>query len=382
MQAAPYALEVEKMKKMFFVLAALLLAVGIAAAAFPVALEKNVFSKGLPTGACTVDSKIFSCKNEAGQKIYKQVSSSEVGEFYFDSNAAIGRCVGTQRLKPSESVLINGKTLRMVSVSPIAVSASSVPPVYFELLQDGVRVDYFSMDENSPDYQRNGIRLDVTDVFVGSGDTSYADIAFSSKECLQKISSFTCGGQNLCAKRPVLPAFSATALCSQQGVESVSKCVADGEIVYKKSFLRPGATGGLREYSQYYYYVDSLKAWVFSLCSASGNCGERFKSVSCGENLCFSSPKSICKADFSETAFPSLRNQAFACSLNGKTVYWRVTPTDRTGPGEEYFYPNGSLLAHCRGGVVESDAPDARLCRFIRKNISCPNQICELKSVD
>lgn len=78
------------------------------------------------------------------------------------------------RVKPGDRLLVGGKVLRMVSVSPIAVGAGNEPPVYFELLQNGSRVDYFSMDKGSPVYDKNGVVLKVNDVFVGSGDTSYA----------------------------------------------------------------------------------------------------------------------------------------------------------------------------------------------------------------
>lgn len=97
-----------------------------------------------------------------------------------DPAIKLGKAAIFRQVKPGESVTIGDKTLKLVSVSPIAVGSSTLPPAYFELIQNGTRLDYFSMDKNTADYNKNSIILDVRDVFVGSGDTSYAEIALYS----------------------------------------------------------------------------------------------------------------------------------------------------------------------------------------------------------
>ncbi len=92
------------------------------------------------------------------------------------SAQAIGS--GSWRLKPGDQVAVGDKTLRLLSISPIATGSGAEPSASMELLDaNGNRIDYFTMDKDSAAYQKNGVYVGVTNVFVGGGDSSYAEVA-------------------------------------------------------------------------------------------------------------------------------------------------------------------------------------------------------------
>ncbi|MEK6923642.1 MAG: S-layer protein, partial [Candidatus Micrarchaeota archaeon] len=106
-----------------------------------------------------------------------------------------------RQMKPGESIEIGDKTLKLVSVSPIAVGAGTLPPSYFELSQNGTRLDSIIMDKDTSNYNKNGIILDVRDVFVGSSDSSYAEVAlYSSAITLQNAAKVSFDGDDSSTK--------------------------------------------------------------------------------------------------------------------------------------------------------------------------------------
>lgn len=105
------------------------------------------------------------------------------------------------QMRGGETVTIGGKTLKLVSISPIATTTSTLPAAYFEVSEGTTRLDYFSMDKNTANYNKNGIILDVRDVFVGSGDTSYAEVSvYSASLTLTDGSKITFEGDDATTK--------------------------------------------------------------------------------------------------------------------------------------------------------------------------------------
>ncbi len=76
-------------------------------------------------------------------------------------------------LKAGQAISFGDKVLVLSSISPIG-SGFTYPSAYFELWQNGARIDYFAMDKSTFPYNKNGIIIKVRDVLIGSGSSSYA----------------------------------------------------------------------------------------------------------------------------------------------------------------------------------------------------------------
>ena len=115
----------------------------------------------------------------------------------FENSTTNAISLGSQaisiQMKVGQEIQLGDKKVKLVQISPIATTTATLPPAYFEVYDAaGTRLDYFSMNKDTSNYNKNGVILDVRDVFVGGGDTSYAEIAaYSSAITLtngQKIS--------------------------------------------------------------------------------------------------------------------------------------------------------------------------------------------------
>ncbi|OIO24622.1 hypothetical protein AUJ14_05830 [Candidatus Micrarchaeota archaeon CG1_02_55_22] len=71
-------------------------------------------------------------------------------------------------------------TLELISVASPVSASNSLPTAFFELTDaNGNRIDYFSMDQTSINYTKNGLFIDVIYVFAGSS-SSYAIVMADS----------------------------------------------------------------------------------------------------------------------------------------------------------------------------------------------------------
>jgi|GEM_PF-6932943 len=138
--------------------------------------------------------------NDAYLAANRNVKLRFLGQDYiitaFENTTTNSISLGSQavalQMKVGQSVKLGDKEIRMVQISPIGTTSSVLPPAYFEIWQNGTKIDYFSMNKDTANYNKNGVILDVRDVFVGGGDSSYADmVAYSSSLTLtsgQKMS--------------------------------------------------------------------------------------------------------------------------------------------------------------------------------------------------
>lgn len=105
---------------------------------------------------------------------------------------SLGSSAVAIQMKVGQTIKLGDKEIKLIQISPIGTTSSVLPPAYFEVWQNGTKLDYFSMNKDSSNYNKNGVILDVRDVFVGGGDSSYADIiAYASAITLsngQKLS--------------------------------------------------------------------------------------------------------------------------------------------------------------------------------------------------
>ncbi len=94
---------------------------------------------------------------------------------------SLGESAVFKQIKTGESIKLGVKEIRLVSISPIATGSTQQPFASFEIVDaEGTRLDFFSMSKDSSDYNKNGIILDVRDVFVGGGESSYTEVAVYS----------------------------------------------------------------------------------------------------------------------------------------------------------------------------------------------------------
>ncbi len=141
------------------------------------------FSDAADKVKCEIESGPWEWRGTDYQKAYYL----ETGKAYWvkvaaDCRSENGKPTGRQHLKPGESVKIGGKTLKLASISPIAANMAGVRSAYFELFdKNGGKIDSFFMgisnlEQTVPKYAKNGIEFEVTDIYVGSGETSFAEI--------------------------------------------------------------------------------------------------------------------------------------------------------------------------------------------------------------
>ncbi len=90
--------------------------------------------------------------------------------------AGIGKATNA-KLKVGQSLEFGSKTLDLVAIMPIAGGYSNKPFAVFQLHDAaGTQLDYFTMNKDTSEYDKNGISLKTNDVLLGAPDSSYADI--------------------------------------------------------------------------------------------------------------------------------------------------------------------------------------------------------------
>jgi len=96
---------------------------------------------------------------------------------YFNCPTAAS-CTNPQVImKAGQKNKLGDKVLKLVQVSPVSEQES---PGYFELYDSaGTRLDYFSLSKYSAPYNKNGVKVGVTDVHWVGGGQDYVDVVVS-----------------------------------------------------------------------------------------------------------------------------------------------------------------------------------------------------------
>lgn len=118
-----------------------------------------------------------------------------------DANLCDSQCdtKTTAQLRINDNFKVNGKTFKLLQFSPnMETTAATLPAAFFEVLEGSTRIDYFSMNKNTANYDKNGIILDVLDIFIGNGDSSYAKVEY-------QCNTDTTGGVTLIASPSSAP---------------------------------------------------------------------------------------------------------------------------------------------------------------------------------
>ncbi len=148
----------------------------------PIPYHIDIFN-GTVEGRPWNDDKITANRNVSIQFLGDTyvITDFENGTAEERPSISLGKTAVFRQMLVGESIVVNGFNLTLVGISPI-----NGPYAYFNLTENGAQVDYFNMSAGAPDYVRLGFILRVRDVFVGGGNTSYAEVvAYSSKITLR-----------------------------------------------------------------------------------------------------------------------------------------------------------------------------------------------------
>lgn len=155
---------------------------------------------GTITGRPTNDAYITENRNIQVQFLGQKYVITDF-ENSTTNTIALGSQAVALQMKVGQTVKLGDMEIKLVQISPIGTTSAVLPPAYFEVYRNGTKLDYFSMNKDTANYNKNGIILDAREVFVGGGDTSYVDvIAYASAITLTDGSKISFEGDDATTK--------------------------------------------------------------------------------------------------------------------------------------------------------------------------------------